>query len=160
MGKYWSTVLYPYMKTGNIVWCPSDPWKQYQRNNPNAWVSYYWKAAVDLAWFGGTGRYPSGPKCRRDVDFAFPSHQFILFERVPFHDSGGYAPVQNGSQINCLFMDNHVAAKIVKDCAIPSNASMWYSSTQYSGEPFFFNSDGQHSNSGKNWDPRIWRDDL
>jgi len=162
--RYYPTILYPYMKDRNIIWCPGDPYKDYQKKTHQdylPYISYYWKAAVDLAWYGGLGTNPRGPKCRKDSDFAFPTQQVILWEHMPWHSDDPKHGPRDGQWINCAYLDGHVRWNKIRDGGYTDEDAKWgYTSIPASGmgEPAFFNYSNSGFSKGMNWNPRIWRD--
>lgn len=121
-------VLYDHMHSKDIMWCPSDENKD--NPGPNSNVSYYWKTAIDKAWYGDGCK----KACRNEAEFIYNADQVVLYERSGFHS--GEDGIKNGTQINVAFMDSHVKTINVrnatsghkKNCAANSN-----------GEPMYFN---------------------
>jgi hypothetical protein len=112
-GNSWPMLLYPHMRNKDIIWCPSDPNRNDSKYGAKiVAVSYYYKAAVDAAWFGGPGG--KGPVCRKEGDFAFPADQIIFYEHNGWHWGDQNKGLANGVTINCTFMDGHVQAKRIK----------------------------------------------
>ncbi len=126
----YSAIMYDHMKNKDIMFCPSDP----ARISPGAVseVSYWWKTAVDKAWYGD-GYAP----CRKEGDFGYNSDQIVFYEHLGWH-SGDLSGLKNGVQINVAYMDSHVKCITLRnatsgnpiDCA--ANAD---------GEPMYFNWD-------------------
>ena len=165
----WPMVLYPYMKNKDIIWCPSDPTAG--SNNAGDSVSYYWKAAVDCAWFGGPGSSPPGPICRKEGDFDFPADQVIFWEHNGWHWGDTAKGASEGVTMNMAFIDGHVAAKRIKMSGQggnpPPNPPSPVSSA---GEPAWFNyAFGANSNTtpntpnwylGQYYNPQLWGDNM
>jgi prepilin-type processing-associated H-X9-DG protein len=155
----WPMVLYDYVRDTSIIWCPRD---RSESGDPAAVVSYYWKAAVDAAWYGGPDG--TGPVCRKEGDFCFPAEQIVLYERIGWH-WGRSKGLTDGVVVNCAFMDGHVAAKTIRDSgytvhempALPLPASGI-------GEPAWFNYSYGAAvpdySKGAHWDPHVWGDSL
>lgn len=91
-----------YMKNKDILWCPSDPDKGRGRS-----VSYWYKAAIDRAWYGGKDSNGSW-SCKYEGDFEFPADQIIFYERDGWHWGGQGKGFINGVTLNATFMDGHV----------------------------------------------------
>lgn len=145
----WSGVIYTYLINKKMMWCPSD-----LTNHKKGSTSYFWKAAVDRAWYGGY---------KKLKDFAYPSNQIILYERSDFHNSQSRDGLTNGVRINCVSLDSHVQVYRI------SNAGQTRRSKVTSplpdsgvGEPAWFdwNTKKKIRNRGQNWNPKIWCDIL
>jgi len=131
----WPVLLFPYMKSKDLIWCPSDPNRNDSATAETAVVSYFWKAALDYAWFGGSN--PAvGPVCRKEGDYDFPDNQVIFYEHNGWHWSDTAKGLGNGVTINCTFMDGHVQAKRIQSNYTPT-VSPW----SVGGEPQWFNYD-------------------
>lgn len=153
----WPMVLYPYLRTERILWCPSDIGKS---REPSACVSYYWKAAVDAAWYGG-------PECARSNartlnDYLYPAYQVVLYERNGWHGWNQRKGLANGVMINCAFVDGHVSMKTIRNSGHKRSAGPLPAS--FVGEPAWFNYSFGDSrpafSTGDNWDPRFWGDNM
>lgn len=159
----WATLLYPHMKNKDIIWCPSDPVKD---ETYNATISYFWKASIDYAWFGG----PYGtPVCRKDGDYEFPANQILFYEHNGWHWGDASRNLGDNVTINCTFMDGHVQPKRIRDTGnlpttTPSPYSLggepqWYNHSYYSpGTPVdgaYYYSVGEVS-----WNPQKYGDNL
>lgn len=96
----WSQVLYNHTKCKDIVFCPSDAANP---PRPDSRVSYWWKAAVDRAWYGSGCTKPQ----RRMAEFPKAADQIVLYERAGFH---GEFPqgLRDDVQINVVCLDTHV----------------------------------------------------
>lgn len=149
----WPMTLYHYMENIDIIWCPSDRNKS---SNPNAVVSYYWKAAVDYGWFNLR---------RHEANFLYPHKQTILYERTGWHRGRANKGLVDGVTINCCYLDGHVAAVVIRDSG--------YTATENPpgplpksgiGEPAWYNysfgEDNPEFSKNRNWDPEIWGDNL
>jgi prepilin-type N-terminal cleavage/methylation domain-containing protein len=172
--KSWPQILYPHMKNKDIIWCPSDPNTNQAPTGAmaiNAPVSYYWKAAIDYAWFGGPTRTPL---CRKEGDFDFPADQIIFYEHNGWHWGQASQGLKNGVPINCTYMDGHTATRRIKYSAFTDqdNGQRIASSTYPAymepvpltgGEPAWFNYDFEKNveKSGDVfWNPQIYGDSL
>ncbi len=99
----WSQVLYDDMRNKGIMWCPSDP---VDREGRHPTVSYWFKPAMDRAWYGC-------PKPKRKMaDCGYESEQIAFFEHRGWHyqDQGGLRAPHGGIpvEINASFVDTHV----------------------------------------------------
>lgn len=171
----WAMLLYPYTKQKDTFWCPSDELpKPYfskrrpdtRKSDPNATISYWYRAAIDRAWYGGTD---SGGKwtCRRENDFTWSADQFIIYERDGWHWGNVGRGFLDGLTVNALFVDGHVKNIRLGDTAgIPER----YDPTA-PGEPGWFNCEMKESEGtnhpalvhlGKDrfFDPRKCADDV
>lgn len=145
-------VLYRYLTNKYIVWCPSDP---NCGDTPNQRVSYFWKAAVDYAWFRNR---------RKTADFAYYAGQIILYEAGGWHWSEGDKGFQDDVSLNCLFMDGHVSVKRIRDSGYAA-AEVPPGPLPRSGvgEPAWFNYDAasqKPAGKGIHWDPHVYSDNL
>lgn len=124
----WAMALYEHLgKNKDIMFCPSD---SVDRSDPDEKVSYFWKAAADLAW------YDPNIKAQKEGDFAYNADQIIFYERAGFHD-GNQGGLKNGVQINVAYMDSHVSNVTLKD----SSTTEVTESTTANIEPMFWNYD-------------------
>lgn len=123
----YAQVLYDHMKNKDILFCPSDPAYEGTGDRP---VSYWWKLAVDKAWYG------EGCKkvCRNEADFAYNADQIVLYERKGWHfqELDG---LKNGVQINVAYMDSHVRTI----CLCNSGDNPINTPAPKAGEPAYFN---------------------
>ena len=129
-GQTWVQLLYPKMRNRGIWFCDGDPVDQTSRQ---ARASYWWKAAVDKAWYGLGCKKP----CRRESDFPYNADQVILYEHQPFH-FGGEGGLVNGAQINVAYLDTHVQTRTIRNATSgnPINCA-----ANSDGEPMYFNLD-------------------
>jgi hypothetical protein len=126
--KTWPQALYSHMRSRDVVFCPSDP---ATRDDPRGRVSYYWKLAIDRAWYGVGCSKP----CRKETDFVYNADQIILYERAGFHE-GHLEGLRNGTRINVVFLDTHVRNVSLVNCPkglVTDPCSL--------GEPMYFNYD-------------------
>lgn len=154
----WPMLLYSYMKNKDIVWCPSD---LDRREDENAVVSYYWKAAIDRAWYGDAKVKPS----RKEGDFDFPADQIIMYERAGWHWGDADKGFADGVTINCLFLDGHVSSRRIANSGYGASENPPTPLPKSGvGEPAWFNYDfmtpGAKSVKGQHWDPKVWGDSL
>ncbi len=121
-------VIYDYIKNKDIVFCPDDTVDQ---QDPNAFCSYWWKLAVDKAWYG------DGCKAARrfEKDFAYTADQIILYEHRAFHMDNQPA-LWNQVRINVVYMDSHVKSIELKNATSGDPANCAANSD---GEPMYFN---------------------
>ncbi len=145
--------LYPYLTDTSVLWCPLE---RPRTQSASTTVSYYWKAAVDRAWYA---------RLSRESDFLDPSEHMILFERSGRHVGRAPRGLTNGVVINCAWFDGHVGSVEIRNSGysfrerFPGPLPLYWS-----GEPAWFNySYGEPNpryNTGANWDPMIWCDKL
>jgi hypothetical protein len=101
----WPMVLYRYVGNKDITRCPSDTEAEVRADSR---VSYYWKAAVDRAWYGDGGK-----GFRSIHDFAFPDRQMIFYERSGWHPGRKTSGLTDGVKINCCFLDGRVSRRTI-----------------------------------------------
>lgn len=166
VAQSWPMLLYPHMKNKDIVWCPSDPNKS---EDPRSRVSYWYKAAIDAAWYGGPAG--NGAFCRKEGDFDYPADQVIFYEARGWHWGDTSKGFKNGVTLNMCYIDGHVASKriaasgymgisnINQHLALPGGSAG-------QGEPAWFNYNYEVANTsqpyvvGQFWDPHIYGDNL
>jgi prepilin-type processing-associated H-X9-DG protein len=151
----WPMVLYPFMKNRDNIWCPQDTSR---RDDPNATVSYWYKAAVDRAWFGGKD---AGGKwsCKRLQDFKFPAEQIAFYEHTGWHWGDEKMGLSEGAAINVVFLDGHVKAVKLRS----AGNAVGESDPVAPGEPGWFAYDCQKKQPlgvGTYFDPRTCGDRL
>lgn len=155
----WPMLLYPQMKTRDIIWCPSDP---NRKEDPSATVSYYWKAAVDRAWYGDDNF-----KAQKESDYAFSADQIIMYEHSGWHWGDVTKGLVDGVVHNCVFMDGHVQAKKIMNSGYTSAENPPEPLPRSGvGEPAWFNCNlkknpkADKTEKAAHWDPREWADIL
>jgi prepilin-type processing-associated H-X9-DG protein len=182
----WVSILWPYIKNKDIIWCPSDPNRDTDmasHNDPaymSGMVSYIYKPAVDRAWFNTPlpkdPDKPNGPlkamNFRKDEDFAFVADQMVFFEHTGWHwgdQNKGWSSSDKGAvTLNAAFLDGHVRAVRLKHaigCSTPRNCSELAGTMSFAGEPIWYNTQYHSDNSTttgvyKWFDPRVCYDDL
>ena len=158
----WAQMLYSSMKNKDIIFCPSD--SRNSNKSDSGPVSYYWKTAVDRAWFGNN----AGNKWQKESDFGYVSDQIVLFEAAGFH-SGVTNGVSDEVQINVAFLDTHCKYVTLVDSAPKGTIVIDPTNSNAYGEPWYFNYDNVNSvkigrvqpdAAGKGWDPTIYSDKL
>jgi hypothetical protein len=128
--KTWAQLLSPYMEYAEDVFCPSG---SVDTSPDDATVSYWWKLAVDKAWYGD--------KCektyRKIADYPGPKDCIVLYEHMGWHfdQTDG---LLNGVQINCAFLDSHVKVHTIVNATSGDPANCAANSD---GEPMYFNFD-------------------
>jgi prepilin-type N-terminal cleavage/methylation domain-containing protein/prepilin-type processing-associated H-X9-DG protein len=158
IGFSWPMLLYPFMKNKDIIWCPSDPG---DRSQAISRVSYYYKAAMDLAWFGGPNA--NGTPARKEGDFDLPADQVCFWEHNSWHWGESQMGAQNGRKLNMTFVDGHVQAKNI--------AGSTYTAAEVipnplpaagTGEPAYYNAYGGTGAAPAStyWDPKAGYDNL
>jgi hypothetical protein len=134
----WLQVLHSHVRSSDSEFCPSDP---ASRRDPKSRVSYYWRTAIDQAWFGlGCSR-----PVRREYDFAYNSDQIVLYEHRDFHNPvrtlwfwRSFPSLKNGVRINVVYLDTHVRNLVLTN-ATTGNPDKPELCTN--GEPMYFNYD-------------------
>jgi len=136
----WPQVLYHYMRAENIMFCPSDP---VDRKAANAQTSYWWKCAIDKAWYGVGCPQP----CRQEQQFGYNADQIVFYEHNGWH-FGQTRGLRNGTRINVAYLDTHVKTVTLINATSgdPVNCA-----ANTNGEPMYFNFDNdQPKRSGVN----------
>lgn len=100
-GNTVQNLLVKYIRTPDVFRCPSDP-----NSGNGSPISYYWKAAVDVAWYKG---YKS------QNDFEYPYQQVLLYEHNDWHYGGRNRGLTDGVTINVAYLDGHIATKRVQN---------------------------------------------
>lgn len=137
--RTWAQLLYPYMKNKDIMFCPSDESKH---SKPNSQTSYWWKCAIDRAWYGEGCKKPY----RKDGDFLYNADQIVLYERAGFHT--GEAGLRNGVKINIVCLDTHV-----RNVILVNSTNKAYATPTSPCEPAYFNFDQNKKQSNTNPPP-------
>jgi len=140
----WAGILYSHMKSKDILSCPAD---SAYYNQPDARVSYWWKAAMDKAWFGLGCKKP----CRKESDFAYNADQLLLYERAGFHSETPEG-LKNGVRILVAYLDSHVRSIELTNC-LSENSHRLVTSPNFHGEPAYFNFDNKKPMSKTNPPP-------
>lgn len=154
--KSWPVFLYAYIERwggkdqSSVYTCPLDP-----NEEENAPGSYFWKAAVDTAWYQGF---------KKKADYKYPGKQGLIYEGNSWHKDGGERGLTDGAYINMLSMDGHVKFVQIKSSGYTINenppAILPKSGV---GEPAWFNkSDKPNSRPtiGKLFDPKHCYDEF
>jgi hypothetical protein len=159
--KSWPMLARPYLKNKDVLLCPADPgYSTSMSSQPGATISYFWKAAMDRAWYGeGKHRY------RKEADFAFPADQMVVYEHNGWHWGDASKGLTNGVTINCLFLDSHVAARRIQNSGYTEKENPPEPLPRSGvGEPAWFNynfdAGGNSTVTGPQWDPSNWGDNL
>lgn len=129
-------IIYDYVKNKDIFFCAADG---ANRRDPNAPCSYWWKLAIDKAWYGEGCKKP----CRKEDDYGYIADQVLFYEHRSFHTED-ILGLTDRTMINVAFMDSHVKAVILQNttsgdplnCAANSN-----------GEPMYYNTNGETGKS-------------
>jgi prepilin-type N-terminal cleavage/methylation domain-containing protein len=125
----WAMLLYPHMKNHDIIWCPSDGSKTNDPTLTNVAISYRYKAAIDMAWFGGAGW-----NCRKDGEFEYPADQIVFYEHSGWHWGDAGRGHSEGVTLNATYIDGHVKQIRLKHASGTTDRS-----PTAAGEPNFFN---------------------
>ena len=128
----WPEILCSYMKCKDAIFCPSD---RVDISGSNINVSYYWKQAIDRAWYGEHCKKP----CRIAADFPHSEDKIILFERSGFHMERS-SGLKNGVQIMVACLDSHVKTITIENATSGDPANCAANSD---GEPMYFNYDNK-----------------
>lgn len=158
-------LLYSHMKNKDTIWCPADS----NRSSTTATQASYWyKAAIDRAWYGGQdskGKW----SCKKEEDFKFPANQVVFYERASWHWGDDGKGLSEGVALNAAFMDSHVKTIRLKGAGNPVGKS----DPIAPGEPGWFNCRMQEHKQedgtvtepvrvvkGRYFDPSIYADVL
>ncbi len=126
--KTWVQLLYSHMKNKDIMFCPSDT---SDRTKPDVQTSYWYKVAVDRAWYGDRCKKP----CRKATDFIYDADQIVFYERKGWH-FGDTRGLKNGVQIKVVYLDTHM-----RTIALVNSTEDYTNSPTAPGEPRYFNFD-------------------
>ena len=132
----WCQKLYNSMRSRDIMFCPSDSTDHnpLPAAAPTTSVSYWWKLAIDMAWFGAGG----STVCRKEGDFGYNADQIVFYERAGFH-SGAQQGLKNDVMINVAYLDTHVRSISVVNSNYAATGSTYQTSATADGEPNYFN---------------------
>lgn len=148
--RTWSQALSKCSRDPDMFYCYQDP---VSRQDARAQVSYWWKLAVDKAWYGEGCARP----CRRLADFGYDADQVIFYEHRAFHfpeKTGLFSKqpmaLKNGVRINVAYMDTHVRSIELSNTTSgrPDNCA-----ANSDGEPMYYNFDNTRPRSGVNPPP-------
>lgn len=126
----WPEVLHDHMSNTDFMWCPAE---QHKNRDHNTRVSYWYKLAIDKAWYGDGCSRP----CRNQKDFTYQSDQIVFYEHRGWHFSGGKG-LENGVQINVVYLDSHVKTVQIQNATSGSSINCAANSN---GSPMYFNCD-------------------
>lgn len=150
----WSMLLTHYLKYKDIIWCPSDPENQGDSSGQPIHTTYWYKAAVDRAWYGdGKSTF------RKDQDFDCPSGQVVFYEHNGWHLGQADRGLKDGVAVNMAFLDGHVYSKKIANSGFKTSK---ISPAPGVGEPAWFNHNlkTNKNNTAPNWNPTVYSDDL
>jgi prepilin-type processing-associated H-X9-DG protein len=152
-GKYqtWTKLLFPYLRYPDAIWCPGD--HNDYHNSARATVSYFYKAAMDRAWYAG---------CKRGNDYLYPADQICFYEGRGWHDRRTRGDMRNGVHINCVYLDGHVRTVVIRNSTLHVKGNKKPSPLQNKGEPAWYNCNTETKtlSTGQHWDPAVWCDSL
>lgn len=129
----WPQLIHKHAANKDAIFCPED---KGDHDTPVAQVSYWWRLAVDKAWYGeGCAK-----KYRKIDDYPSPSRTVILYEHQPWHDDSQPEPqgLSNGVYINVAHLDGHVKRDRVRNATSGSKTNCAANSD---GWPMYFNFD-------------------
>lgn len=147
----WNIALSRYIPKPDTFYCAGDS----NRSVANSPVSYYWKAAMDYAWYQGF---------QKSGSYYFRCDQGVVYEHNGWHWGAQRNGLVDGVPVNWLFMDGHVQAKQIQ--------SSGYTNTENPpsplpasgiGEPAWYNYDYtklQGPTTDKLWNPQTYGDFL
>jgi hypothetical protein len=122
-----------------MIFCPSD---SSNHSAPDAQTSYWWKCAIDRAWYGDGCKKP----CRKESDFYYNSDQIVLYEKAGFHQRE--LGLKNEVKINVVYLDTHVRSVTLVNSTISRPAG-----PTSPCEPAYFNFDQTKERSDTNPPP-------
>lgn len=139
----WVQTVYDKMKDKDIMFCPDD---NRRSDSPRAVVSYWWKLAIDKAWFGAGCSRPY----RRTTDYPRPRDCILLYEHDGRH-CGRTDGLKNDVQANVALMDTHVTmiSLVNATSGDPINCA-----ANSDGEPMYFNFDNTKPKGAGNPPPK------
>lgn len=146
------TALLPYMRDRGSIWCPSDPARNGQV------LSYYYKAAIDRAWYG------NGTVSAKILDdFEYPSDQMIFWEHNDWHWGQQADGMADNATFNAAYLDGHTASKRVQNSGYTRSENPPSPLPRSGkGEPAWFNCnmETEKTSLGQNWNPKVYGDNL
>jgi hypothetical protein len=141
-----------YMGHRYIVWCPSDFGKAGRPEGGPDRVSYYWKAALDYAWFQGVRKIDDSPHS---------SDQILIYENRDRHWPDNKSGLADGATVVCVFLDGHSESVRISNSGFNS-AGEHPGPLAPAGEPAWFNCDTRTSrtSTARYWDPKRYCDRM
>ena len=130
----WTELLQSHLKNKDLIWCPSDPNVTKVAGDYNKAVSYFWKQAVDAAWFG-----LGGAVAKKEGDFDFPSDQVLFWEHNGWHWGDASRGLTDSVTLNFVYMDSHVAAKRLREAIGVTGMILPADPGSTGGEPYWYN---------------------
>lgn len=127
--RIYTEMIYEYVKQKDMPACPSD---SVDVKDSNASTSYWWKTAVDKAWYGEGCRRPF--RKLSDYEDGFKMRTILLYEHRAFHDRS--EGLVSGAQINIVYMDSHSCCITIKNATSGDSVNCAANSD---GEPMYFN---------------------
>lgn len=167
----WATLLYSHMKNKDIMWCPSDSNKG-ASTATTLQVSYWYKAAIDKAWWGDNG---ASWACKKEGEFEYPADQVVFYEKAGWHWGDAARGFADGVTLNATFMDGHVKNIRLKGASKQATTALDALGTTTGNAPQWFNSQmvnpttGDTSTggpypraayTGQQYDPRFYADEI
>lgn len=145
-GPNWQTALTKYAGSYQIGRCPSD-------EHPKGTSSYFWKAAVDRAWYGGIKKYD---------DYKWQSRYVFLYEHNGWHRNQISDGLADGVVINVAYMDGHMARTRIRNSGYVRGEAPSPLPKSGKGEPAWFNSNIKTGKCSTDqlWDANVYVDDL
>lgn len=127
-------------KHEDVAFCPKDP---SDHSDPRSQVSYWYKLAIDKAWYG---EGCSKPFCRLS-DFENMADQIVFYEQKGFHEpvsAGMFSEratgLKNGVRISVAYLDTHVrCAREIVNSSKPAESNVRTTDPTAPGEPAYFN---------------------
>lgn len=150
----YARALYPYyIKSSRLFFCKDDPARTQDEDST---VSYWWKCAIDKAWFGEGCAEPR----RRIADYPRPHSTIVIYENMARHHAP-LGPLRDGSRIPLLCMDGSASYVTLSNTTSgdPVNCA-----ANSDGEPMYFNYDNRTktrcAGPATYVDPARYSDDL
>lgn len=133
MPPSYARALYPYyIKSSRLLFCADDSARTVEENST---VSYWWKCAIDRAWFGDGCAKPR----RRIADYPHPQRTIVVYEHEVWHGSST-GPLRPGAKIPVLCLDGSASGVTLSNTTSGDRINC---AANTDGEPMYFNYDNK-----------------